>query len=439
LSRAASIPHLPPSDAAGSGLLDARSLWPQTALALAFALMVNQGVVYYVARFSAGVSFRSPWPVLAITLALIAVALLSSRMHVSFAKVMLLFGALNVAFAISTLWSPSLDYGPYKAKLTLLIPMTCIAVGYLTTEAGRLRIVLICFAAVAAAAGATFFLNGHTAALFAQDERTSTVLITYQNFSLAMALGAIWALDRLTDRLPKIDAISIAFLVCCVLFILVSGGRGGLLIAIIATLAMAIARVRRKWLGAGVAALLIGLLLVLGLVIQSYAHEIWANPDLPQTLRRIVYYSFIQTGAVTDARDIFFGLALEVFLSAPMLGVGWGGFPPSAGLPDAVGFYPHNLVLELLAETGVVGFAAFTGLFAWIVIAFLRSPGPVDQRSIILSILVAGLAASMVGGDWPSQRLLFFAIGAMAGFIARHGSSWLPADVLPRIPLVGRT
>jgi len=29
---------------------------------------------------------------------------------------------------------------------------------------------------------------------------------------------------------------------------------------------------------------------------------------------------------------------------------------------------------------------------------------------------MAGFAASMIGGDWPSQRVLFFAMGAMTGF-----------------------
>jgi putative inorganic carbon (HCO3(-)) transporter len=60
-------------------------------------------------------------------------------------------------------------------------------------------------------------------------------------------------------------------------------------------------------------------------------------------------------------------VALEMFLDHPFLGVGAGNFPPlyppysqQLGVTAVASeFYPHNLYLQVLAETGAVGLLAF--------------------------------------------------------------------------------
>lgn len=66
-------------------------------------------------------------------------------------------------------------------------------------------------------------------------------------------------------------------------------------------------------------------------------------------------------------RLLFWGTAWSSFVHSPVFGIGWGNFvrlygaDPSlffASLP-AVGFEVHNIYLQLLAETGLVGFVSF--------------------------------------------------------------------------------
>jgi O-antigen ligase len=120
-------------------------------------------------------------------------------------------------------------------------------------------------------------------------------------------------------------------------------------------------------------------------------------------------------------------LTVEVFWRSPLLGVGWGGFPVAAGLTDTSGNWPHNLVLELLAETGIIGTLAFVIFLGFVLRGFVRDQGDMTDKNTVFALFLAGFAASMVGGDWPSQRLLFFSFGAMAGFSARYAgfaSDW---------------
>jgi O-antigen ligase len=275
-----------------------------------------------------------------------------------------------------------------------------------------------------------FVVNGHTAELFTEDARTRAVLITYHNFAFVMALGAMWALLRFANRLPRIDLLALGSFAAFNYYILVSGGRIGLLIVIAATLTTLFGKSRSLVFSATVVAAFIVVSLAAIFFIQNYAFEIYSNPDVPATLRRLVYYSFIQGEGnnASETRDVYFDLAVDVFLNAPMLGVGWGGFPVAAGLPDQSGQWPHNLVLELLSETGIVGaslFAIFLGLVAY---DFMRHPGDSDEKIRVLIIFAAGFAASMVGSDWTGQRVLFFAIGAMAGYATRHRDAdrWAP-------------
>jgi O-antigen ligase len=237
-----------------------------------------------------------------------------------------------------------------------------------------------------------------------------------------MALGALWAIDRLWRRLPRADMWALMCLLVFVYFIVISGGRIGLLLVFVTVMIFLWNGTKGRVLTAillGACFLVIALIAV---VLQSYAREIVLSHEVPATLKRLVFYAFLQRegNVAAGTRDVFYGLAIEVFLRSPLVGVGWGGFPLAAGLMDTAGNWPHNLVLELMAETGIIGTTAFVAFVGVVLHEFIRRRGDVAEKNIILAIFMAGFAASMVGGDWPSQRVLFFAIGAMTGFSMRY-------------------
>ena len=65
------------------------------AVAILFALLVNQGVIYYIAHFSLGSEFLNPWPVLLATVAASLVAIGATAVDAKFIRV--LFACLMVS------------------------------------------------------------------------------------------------------------------------------------------------------------------------------------------------------------------------------------------------------------------------------------------------------------------------------------------------------
>jgi O-antigen ligase len=394
------------------------------AVAILFPLLVNQGVIYYIARFSLGSELLNPWPVLLATAAASLVAIGSTAVDTKFIRVLFACLMVSVLFGATYLWSPSGGYGLDKTLLTLFVPALCITAGFVVARDGRLRLLLVSGAMLAGLTAIVFTANGHTPALFVESERARGVIITYHNFAFVMALGALWAIDRLWRRLPRADMWALMCLLFFVYFIVLSGGRIGLLLVFLTVLIF-------LWNGTKgrvLAAILLGacfvIIALIAVVLQSYAREIVLSHEVPATLKRLVFYAFLQRegNVAAGTRDVFYGLAIEVFLRSPLVGVGWGGFPLAAGLTDTAGNWPHNLVLELMAETGIIGTMAFVAFVGAVFYEFIRRRGDVADKNIILAIFTAGFAASMVGGDWPSQRVLFFAMGAMTGFSVKYSS-----------------
>jgi hypothetical protein len=108
----------------------------------------------------------------------------------------------------------------------------------------------------------------------------------------------------------------------------------------------------------------------------------------------------------TSARDVAWRAGLTTWLHFPLTGVGPLAFvrlysvmrAPDAPGPDTpVAFDPHDLPLSILAETGIVGLAAFAATL----IAFFRllprlAAGATEERRTLAFSLFAGLVAVAV-------------------------------------------
>lgn len=135
------------------------------------------------------------------------------------------------------------------------------------------------------------------------------------------------------------------------LALLSSQSVGGLL-AFVSILVLAVfcfARSRKKRL-----ALLVGICIA---VCMLYLLKNVLNPTHTEEV--------LGTDAVT--RLLLWGTAWNLFMHSPVMGVGWGNFAGRYGsdlssfstlIPPGV-FEVHNIYLQLLAETGLVGFVAF--------------------------------------------------------------------------------
>jgi hypothetical protein len=108
--------------------------------------------------------------------------------------------------------------------------------------------------------------------------------------------------------------------------------------------------------------------------------------------------------------------AIQKFYNNPFLGAGWGSV-------DYIGHaYPHNIILELASETGIIG--VFTFLFL-ISASFYRSY--INSHYFAFGLLCTILLFYMVSGYFGS-RLLLFAIGIAAGanIVAKRREKFRP-------------
>lgn len=109
-------------------------------------------------------------------------------------------------------------------------------------------------------------------------------------------------------------------------------------------------------------------------------------------------------GAAYDDRAATISAALDAWRRHPWIGVGFGGYGPfvspfALAAPDAGWPIVNNETLELLAETGVTGLAAFA-IFLWTVFkaalrARLRDDASDDIRSAVRSACLAALCGML--------------------------------------------
>ncbi len=140
------------------------------------------------------------------------------------------------------------------------------------------------------------------------------------------------------------------------------------------------------------------------------------------------------TDASTGLRLLVWQLAWELFAAAPWLGVGPGEFPGASfahGLPielaaDLIWTSPHNLLLQLLSEVGLIGaLPVAAGLFLW---AFesrntIRTGVGPSMLWIAACVGVEIIHALLEFPLWYAHFLaiaaLLMGIGASGGFIVR--------------------
>ncbi|MFC3958113.1 O-antigen ligase family protein [Halovivax cerinus] len=130
----------------------------------------------------------------------------------------------------------------------------------------------------------------------------------------------------------------------------------------------------------------------------------------PWTIRRLV---IVFRDSATETRLFMLREAFGFWLERPLVGHGIGSY---AVLTETVHEYPHNVVVETLAELGLVGFAlACLVVVPPVVVTVLaRFRGGDALYSAALAVFVFAFVNACFSFDLQSNRQLFFAIGLLS-------------------------
>ncbi len=116
------------------------------------------------------------------------------------------------------------------------------------------------------------------------------------------------------------------------------------------------------------------------------------------------------------SRASFLEAAGRAFVSAPIVGTGFGAFA-ATGLAE----YPHNMVAEIAAELGVVGLVALLGWLGLAMRGALRSP-------LLVSLLTATTVFMLFSGSVASNVEFWLFSGLAVAMISRKERTSRPGE-----------
>ncbi|MDG5759854.1 O-antigen ligase family protein [Natronococcus sp. A-GB1] len=365
-----------------------------------------------------------------ITVGLSALLVVTGRLELTHPSVVIptLFGLFAGYAVLSGLWTPSTEY--YFFKSLRLVGVTGLALGagavVVATSSRRLRYAGFATAGVGFVTALEMLYRYQQAGGGELSPFGTNYLITGRaiGFGLLLAVGYL-VLSR-EDRTLTIAALFGAVTMSYAL--LVSGARGP-------TVAVA---------GS------IGLLVLAGIVLGT----------LPNGRIALAGYSAVGLvsliGFATVARQLRgiqrlltladgpgrslglrFGYWTNTFdaLNPTMLlfGEGFGAWPVLIDPGYDTRYYPHNIVLEVLFELGIVGLVLLGALFGYALLNAARDWLEHEETThVVLGVLFAYmLVNAMVTGDLNDNRFLFAIVGVMAYTVGSRGLASIRSVSLP--------
>jgi len=158
--------------------------------------------------------------------------------------------------------------------------------------------------------------------------------------------------------------------------------------------------------------------MVVSLAVIGLAIYVSSAEELPRTLDRLMGTTGggELKGTAGDRANTY-ERAVELWQLNFVLGHGAGSWPLLNGRPDDFPSHPHNLFLELLVESGVVGLVIFlillTNSLKRISLVQMASD-PLAMTTVLVTVNM--FCNTMVSGDLSDNRTLFLLIGLLAYF-----------------------
>ena len=319
-------------------------------------------------------------------------------------------------------WSPSRVLASRTLSYLFTFNLWCLIAGALVLAPSRERVLrFLAFMLFFSMVIAGYRLGVYTVyGTFKFAKAFGDVKRVYLSWGYAATNGAIIAFGLfLFSRMLSLRQIAAALLFgVSSAFLLVGSGRGpllGVVIACLVALASGLPRIGRerievpRWqlLGLGAVVLGVGYIVWLAETGTTFATfgrfmkllEEAENPDVVQGPNRFAY----------------FAAAIRFWLESPIIGNGIASFSLLFSHAEISGTQPHNIILEMLTDLGLVGLA----LLLWTLWSGLRCVQlprlRVDGLQLcVLMLLSSRLLAAMISVDISGQQAMFLFLGLLA-------------------------
>jgi O-antigen ligase len=338
----------------------------------------------------------------------------------------LMFLGMGLWFIASSFWSPSQAYKLQKTLCYTIYTIPGFLMGYLIISKSLQRIkrligsFFVFSILILGESYRVFFINGLTTI---SDILNTNYLVTGQTLGVGLLtlIPYSYSLSRVDKGENKGFSanfsstlwFSMLFLSSLFFYVLINlGGRGPILATVIALTVFYGVKYRQDSLTKP--AIHCGVLLIFWILSYFILNGLFdhTNSHFGQRIAPLL------TGQIDEAvneRFIYYQSAFSVFLEHPLIGVGFGGWPISHGLGD-VSLHPHNIFLEILSETGLIGLAWFMALLYFIFrnLTFRFVFSTPEQTSVALITIFSFINAQKTG-DLHDNLLLFFTLSLWVG------------------------
>lgn len=351
-------------------------------------------------------------------LALTAVMIFGGRINRRGLIALIWLLAVSFGLALTSVWSESTVYLQSKLPLVIGMPAILFAAGFFLAASGRTRLFANCICILSVAILVGIWIFGIDVIVGFQTGLDEEFGGRYQSISRVLSVGAIvFASMAATYPNHYVKAGLLLVSALLVFQVLYTGGRVGLLVIAIAAPLLYFSTFRpwtRLFLLVAFAAF--AFLVLTRIDLLTVVSAVWPG-DVPLTVQRILIDFSNQQADQFQLldRENLWRLAIELWSENPVFGVGLASYPVDAGIGDMLGVYPHNLILELAAETGLFGLTLFLSFALAVVMTRARGVIAPMDRMIATGILASGVAICSVVSDFGLQRELFLGLGLYYG------------------------
>jgi O-antigen ligase len=210
----------------------------------------------------------------------------------------------------------------------------------------------------------------------------------------------------------------IAMFAACLLFLLIGGGRGPFLGAVLAAMVGLVSRPPIVFRGRfELPYALVAALIIISFAVAYIGYSISYGQMTATVSRLASLINEAETSGIAQGpnRWEYWARAYEFFLSAPIIGHGLRSFAVLRSGHESAGAHPHNILLQIGCEMGMIGLLLFF-VFFWISLRHATLVRLRHDPLLVCALLFVITSAmdALTGRDLASVRTFFFAI-SLAG------------------------